>query len=186
MEHNPDNILNLQHIDKARLEILSNRYKTERRIDLVVTYVYGKTGLGKSRNILDEHGDENTYRCTDYKHPFDTYSGENVLVLEEFRSDIPIGNILNYLDIYPIQLPARYNNKQACYHYVYIVSNWKLEEQYHNIKIEQPETYQAFLRRIKKVRIYKDFGVYEEYDTMEYLHGFHKADKSEIPFKESE
>lgn len=99
LEINPDNILNLQHIDKARLEILYARYKSERRINLLVTYVYGKTGFGKSREILDSHGDENVYRVTDYKHPFDTYSGEDVLVLEEFRSDLPIGNMLNYLDI---------------------------------------------------------------------------------------
>ena len=182
LEINPDNILNLQYIDKARLEILSNRYKSERRVHLMVVYVYGLTGLGKSRNILDEHGDENVYRCTDYKHPFDTYSGEDVLVLEEFRSDFPIGNLLNYLDIYPVQLPARYNNRQACYNYVYIVSNWRLEDQYHNVKIEQPETYQAFLRRIKKVRIYTAFNTYQEYDIQEYLYGFRKIEEKEHPF----
>lgn len=184
LEQNPDNILNLQHIDKARLEILSNRYKSERRLDLMVIYVYGKTGYGKSRSILDEHGDENVYRVTDYKHPFDTYRCENVLALEEYREQLPIGNILNYLDIYPIQLPARYNNRQACYHYVYIVSNWRLEEQYKDIKREYPETYEAFLRRIKKVRIYKEVGVYEDYDTQEYLYGFKKIDDGGTPFDE--
>lgn len=184
LEINPDNIFNLQHIDKARLEILYNRYKSERRLNLLVTYVYGKTGYGKSRDILDAHGDTNVYRVTDYKHPFDTYSGEDVLVLEEFRSDLPIGHILNYLDIYPLQLPARYNNRQACYHFVYIVSNWQLEDQYHNIRIEHPETYQAFLRRIKKVRVYTEPGRYQEYDTNDYLHGFRQVPDSENPFFE--
>lgn len=186
LEMNPDNILNLQHIDKARLEILSNRYRAERRTDLLVTYVQGMTGLGKSRLILDEHGDENVYRVTDYKHPFDSYAGEDVIVLEEFRSDFTIGNILNYLDIYPIQLPARYNNRQACYNFVYIVSNWRLEDQYHNIKIEQPETYQAFLRRIKKVRVYTAPNTYEEYDTWEYLYGFRRIGDKEHPFQQEE
>ena len=51
LEHNPDNILNLQHIDRARLEILSTRYKSERRTNLLVIYVYGKTGVGTSRDI---------------------------------------------------------------------------------------------------------------------------------------
>ena len=172
LEMNPDNIFHLQHIDKARLEILNDRYKTERRTNISIIYVQGHTGYGKSREILDTHGDQNVYRVTDYKHPFDTYSGEDVLVFEEFRSDLPIGNMLNYLDIYPIQLPARYNNRQACYNHVYIVSNWRLEEQYSNVKTEQPETYQAFLRRIKKVRVYTDFGKYQEYDTKDYLYGF--------------
>lgn len=185
LEINPDNILNLQHIDKARLEILYARYKSERRINLLVTYVYGKTGFGKSRDILDFHSDENVYRITDYKHPFDTYSGEDVLVLEEFRSDLPIGNMLNYLDIYPLQLPARYNNRQACYNFVYIVSNWQLEDQYHNVRTEQKETYLAFLRRIKRVRVYMAPGEYQEFDTRDYLNGFHPVPDSENPFPEN-
>lgn len=169
LEINPDNILNLQQIDKARLEILYTRYKGERRTDICVTYVSGSTGLGKSRDILDMHMDENVYRVTDYKHPFDSYSGEDVIVFEEFRSDLLIGSMLNYLDIYPIQLPARYNNKQACYHYVYIVSNWKLEDQYKNVMLEQPETYKAFLRRIHNVRLYKKLGKYMNYSINEYM-----------------
>ncbi len=182
LEVNPDNLLNLQHIDKARLEILSNRYKAERRTNLIVTYVSGSTGYGKSRNILDNHGDSNVYRITDYKHPFDTYSGEDVLVFEEFRNDLPIGNMLNYLDIYPLQLPARYNNRQACYNFVYIVSNWKLEDQYHNIRLEQPETYKALMRRIHKVRVYESPGEWQEYDTENYLYGFRYTDREDTPF----
>lgn len=182
LEANPDNILNLQHIDKARLEILGNRYKAERRTGLIVTYVSGNTGFGKSRYILDSHGDSNVYRVTDYKHPFDTYSGEDVLVFEEFRSDLVIGNMLNYLDIYPIQLPARYNNRQACYNFVYIVSNWKLEDQYHNIRLEQEATWAAFIRRIHKVRIYTAPGEWQEYETAEYLNGFHPAGQEGTPF----
>ena len=182
LEINPDNLLNLQHIDKARLEILSSRYKAERRMNLLVTYVSGATGFGKSRYILDNHGDPNVYRVTDYKHPFGTYSGEDVIVFEEFRSDLPIGNMLNYLDIYPLQLPARYNNRQACYNFVYIVSNWKLDDQYHNIRLEQTETWNALIRRIHKVRIYTAPGEWQEYDTTDYLHGFQPVDRADTPF----
>lgn len=181
LEINPDNLLNLQHIDKARLEILSSRYKSERR-NLHVTYVSGKTGFGKSRYILDNHGDSNVYRVTDYKHPFDSYAGEDVLVLEEYRSDFSIGSLLNYLDIYPLQLPARYNNRQACYNFVYIVSNWKLDDQYHNIRLEQEDTWNAFIRRIHKVRIYTAPGEWQEYNTIDYLHGFQAVDKADTPF----
>jgi hypothetical protein len=182
LEINPDNLLNLQHMDKARLEILFDRYKSERRTELLCIYVSGSTGFGKSRQILDSHGDSNVYRVTDYKHPFDTYSGEDVLVFEEFRSELPIGNMLNYLDIYPLQLPARYNNRQACYNFVYIVSNWNLEDQYHNIHLEQPETWNAFIRRVHKVRVYTSTGLWQEYDTLDYLHGFRPVKEAEIPF----
>lgn len=182
LEINPDNLLNLQQIDKARLEILSDKYRAERRINLIVTYVSGATGCGKSRYILDSHGDINVYRVTDYRHPFDTYLGEDVIVFEEYRSDFTIGSMLNYLDIYPLQLPARYNNRQACYNFVYIVSNWKLEEQYQNIQTEQKDTWAAFLRRIHRVRIYSAFEEWQEYDTNEYLYGFQPSGKADTPF----
>ena len=73
---------------------------------------------------------------------------------------------------------------QNCFSYIDIVSNWKLEEQYKDIKREYPETYEAFLRRIKKVRVYKDSGVYEDYDTQEYLYGFKKISGGGTPFDE--
>ena len=90
--------------------------------------------------------------------------------------------MLNYLDIYPLQLPARYNNRQACYNFVYLVSNWKLEDQYHNISSEQPATWKAFIRRIHKIRIYTSPGIWTEFNTNDYLNGFRPADINEVPF----
>ncbi len=56
--------------------------------------------------------------------------------------------MLNYLDGYPVELPCRYANKQACYTKVYILSNIPFEQQYPNIQAEQPETWLALKRRI--------------------------------------
>ncbi len=38
--------------------------------------------MEKSRHILDSHGDINVFRVTDYRHPFDTYSGRTSLFLK--------------------------------------------------------------------------------------------------------
>ena len=169
LEEDPRNIFRLASINQARLDILTARYQTQRRLDLKVIYVQGKTGLGKSRMVLDEFGDEAVYRVTDYTHPFDTYTGQPVMVFEEFRQDIPIGLMLNYLDVYPLQLPARYSNKVACYKHVYLVSNWHLEEQYQNEAQKSPDTYKAFLRRIHTVRVFSDFMKWEDYAVDRYL-----------------
>ena len=56
--------------------------------------------------------------------------------------------MLNYLDGYPLTLPARYSDKIACFDTVFIISNIPLSDQYKNIQTEQPETFNAFLRRI--------------------------------------
>lgn len=72
-------------------------------------------------------------------------------MLEEFHSQIPISAMLNYLDIYPLTLPARYTDRTACYTKVFITSNIPLEEQYRDIQRVQMETWRAFLRRITNV-----------------------------------
>ena len=129
------------------------QFKNARRLNLEVTYIYGKTGTGKTRFVLDKYGDENVFRMTRYgkredEERFDGYTGQSIIVFEEFRSHISISNMLNYLDIYGVSLPARYGDKTACYDKVFIISNWQLNEQYKNIQTEHPETFKAFLRRI--------------------------------------
>ena len=70
--------------------------------------------------------------------------------------------MLNYLDIYPLSLPARYNDRTACYTKVYITSNIPLEKQFMDVQRRRPETWKAFLRRIHRVYEYTaDGGIYE-------------------------
>ena len=59
--------------------------------------------------------------------------------------------MLNYLDVYPLHLPAQYSDRMACYTTVYITSNLPLEEQYRSAQEYKPETWRAFLRRIHNV-----------------------------------
>lgn len=113
--------------------------------------MWGAPGVGKTRSVMDKYGYENVYRVTNYDHPFDEYRGQDVMMFEEFRSGFKIGDLLNYLDIYPLSLPSRYNNKVACYTKVYILSNIPLEQQYSEIQREQPATWAALLRRIHHV-----------------------------------
>lgn len=142
-------------IDRVRTMLLTERFKNDIRLDMQVTYIFGETGAGKTRGILETHGTSNIYRICDYEHPFDGYSCQPVLVMDEFRSQLKISNLLQYLDIYPIELPARYSNKFACYSSVYLISNWDLKKQYWMNQAEDKETWNAFLRRIHSVKEYR-------------------------------
>jgi Putative viral replication protein. len=187
----------IKHVDKIaklRHTYLVDKFKEERRLNLKVHYITGKTGTGKSRDILDEYGDRNVYRVTDYEHPFDSYIFEHVLVLEEYRSSLRLSDALNYLDIYPCILPARYSPKVACYDTVYVVSNWEFEQQYADIQRE-PERktdYEAWIRRFNGfVKEYYDVGKYKQYNSMqEYLHRHEEfysiPEGTKIPFDEEE
>lgn len=166
---NNDYILQIDKLDKVRTMYLQEKFKGTRRLDLEVTYVFGRTGGGKTRDILDGYGDENVYRVTDYKHPFDGYSTEPVIVFEEFRNSLTLKDMLNYLDIYPIQLSARYANKYACYTKVFICTNWPLEKQYEFEQETDEESWKALLRRIHKVKEYIDNDIIVYDSVSDYL-----------------
>lgn len=151
---NQDYILQIDKIDKVRTTILTERYKETVRLDLEVIYVQGATGTGKTRGVLEKHGYANVYRVTDYLHPFDSYNCQPVICFDEFRSSLKLKEMLMYCDIYPIELPARFVNKYACYNRIYLVSNWPLEKQFSEIQKDDTESWQAFLRRIHKVILY--------------------------------
>ena len=179
----------LDKIDRARQLLVEEEYKNTWR-DLTVTYIFGMTETGKTRSIMEKFGYSNVFRITDYDHPFDSYKNNSVIIFEEFRSSIKIQNMLNYLDGYPCELPARYNNKTACYLDVYIITNIFLEQQYVNIQVESPETWKAFLRRIHKVIWYQDKDTIITYDSVnEYLernNQFYSLTKEEqecLPFE---
>ena len=137
----------LNYIEQARQTLLEERYKNEWRT-MEVTYIWGESGAGKTRSVMEAYGYSNVYRVTDYTHPFDSYKGQDVIIFEEFRSGLTIADMLNYLDGYPVELPCRYSNKVACYTKVFIITNIPLELQYPNVQADSPGTWSAFLRRI--------------------------------------
>ena len=144
-------LLHSKAITAIRQDILrETKGKTFRKLE--VTYIYGSTGVGKTRYVMEKHGYDNVYQVTSYgTGQFDGYMGEDVIVFDEFRSSIPIAQMLTFLDGYPLWLPCRYNNKTALYTKVYIISNIPLSAQYPNVQLDEPKTYDAFLRRINEV-----------------------------------
>lgn len=161
IDDTPEFAFRIRDIDVLRQTLLSEKYITENR-ELAVSYIFGASGTGKTRSIYQEHDAKEICRITNYRIgkgiSFDGYWGQDVLVFEEFNSQIAIEDMLNYLDIYPLYLPARYNDKVACYTKVYITSNLPLSEQYKDVQIYRPETWKAFLRRIHRIIEYREDG----------------------------
>lgn len=166
LAQNQDYILQIDKLAKLRTLLLTEKYKEKVRLDLEVIYISGATGTGKTRYVLETHGYSNVYRVTDYDHPFDGYACQPVICFDEYRSSLRLKDMLCYMDIYPIELPARYANKYACYKKVYIVSNWSLEKQYSDLQKDDEESWQAFLRRIHKVHVYDKTGNIKVYDSV--------------------
>lgn len=154
----------LDKIESVRQTINSEKFRDTWR-DIECTYIWGETGTGKTRNVMEKYGYRNVYRVTDYKNPFDGYKGQDVIVFEEFRSSLYIQEMLKLIDGYPLELPCRYNNKVACYTKVFIISNIPLLQQYCNVQMHENESFRAFLRRINWVEHY--VGGTVEYSTID-------------------
>lgn len=182
MEQIPDVMFQLDKIEIVRQTIRDEEF-SERWRDLEVTYIYGDTGTGKTRYVMEKYGYRNVYRVTDYRHPFDSYMGQDVILFEEFRSSLPLGDMLKYLDGYPVVLPCRYANRQACFTKVYIGTNVSIDAQYPDSQRECMEDFLAFLRRISIVKHYSNKGV-QTYDIQLRKDGFRVVTEGEvIPFE---
>lgn len=166
----PSAMMNIEKVERTRSMFRDKEFANSWR-NLEVTYVFGKTGAGKTRSVMDKHGYANCYRVTDYKHPFDTYDGQDVLIFEEFRGSLKHGDMLNYLDGYPLLLPCRYFNRQACFTKVFIITNIPPDDQYTNV---DRESRNAFFRRITKVMHYQDGGRISEYASVQAYLDRHK------------
>lgn len=161
IKDNPTFALKMRDVEALRQMITSEQKGyVFRKVE--TWYLWGKSGSGKTRSIYEQNDIHSIYRITNYRNNqvlFDGYDGEENLVFEEFHSNIPIGDLLNYLDMYPLKLPARYQDRQAMYTRVYITSNIPLDQQYREVQRNMPEVWNAFLRRITKCLEFKGNGV---------------------------
>lgn len=117
--------------------------------DVKVTYCWGPTGTGKTRHVMDMFEEKwRVHRVSNYKNPFDGYRGQDVILFEEFRSSLPIEQMLIYLDGYTPLLPCRYADKVGTFTQIMFATNIPFDEQYRSIQENHPETYAAFVRRV--------------------------------------
>lgn len=166
LESHPKQLMKANNIDAARQTFLAKKYKTVYR-NVIVTYIYAPAGVDKTRRIYEEFPADEICRITAYDRRgmrFDAYHGENVLVFEEYEEQIPITDMLCYLDGYPLMLPARYSDRVACYTKVFITSRIMPRIQYSDDIKFSKSNYRAFQGRIDYLEIVNYDGSFERYD----------------------
>lgn len=91
------NINIIKNIDELRLNKLHQQYVAKNRYEnKKIIWIYGKSGVGKSRlskeigqNFIDynkKESNQSIYMTQSNRDPFQNYTSENVIILEEFRS----------------------------------------------------------------------------------------------------
>jgi hypothetical protein len=177
LEHNPGYMTRLTDIERTRLTVKEEEFKEVFR-ELEVTYIWGATRLGKTRYVMEKHGYANVFRVNDYsRDPFQGYRSHDVLCFDEFvgqdinRGVMNISDMNDYMDGYPIVLPCRYSNKQACYTKVYVISNIDLWYQFRDVRVHDFSRWEAFVARFNKVIKFNDDGTRTETDPIMYRMG---------------
>lgn len=134
---------NIGFVEKIWTAQKAKRWSSEQR-EVEVTYLWGPTGVGKTRSVREAVPPEKLYSAVlSGRDPFGKYAFEPVLLLDEFRGDYPLPELLQLLDRYPVQLDRRYENSWAAWKKIYICSNWPLESLYR----DAPAADRAALRR---------------------------------------
>ena len=132
-------------IEQAVMAKKFEGYKTADR-EVEVHYIWGASRLGKSYSILhipdpsDDADDDDVPRYLPVYEPevvgdslrWDGYDGEDIILLDEFDGSIRLGLLNRLLEGYHnTRISARFHNGLACYHTVFIVSNYAPESFYH-------------------------------------------------------
>jgi hypothetical protein len=114
--------------------------------------------------ITKHFGYENVHRITDLENPWDSYHSQDIVIFEEFRQSFPLRDMLAWLEGHPVELPARYFNRQAAYTKVFIISNWPWVEQYATQREHIPIDYEALISRIQhNIEFVKDESKTDDY-----------------------
>lgn len=114
-----------------------------------VTVLYGKTGTGKSytaRQMLKDY-----YVWTPARGQwFDGYTGQNEVIFEEFRGQLPLGMLLLLLDRY--ECPVQYKGGMTEFSALKIVITSPCHPRHWYEKCENEEVLEQLMRRITLCR----------------------------------
>lgn len=84
--------------------------------------LWGESGVGKSHRCHVCYPD--LYPVSTGRSPWDSYSGQNTILFDEFNPENwPLTELNRYLDKWPLELNCRYANKMAEWELVLICSN---------------------------------------------------------------
>jgi hypothetical protein len=126
-----------------------------------VIILWGDAGTGKTRYVYDTHGYDEVY---DVPRPnggsvwFDGYTGQEVVLLDDFYGWIPLHLLLKLGDRYPLQVPTKGSHTEFSAKYLYITSNKPYEEWYKwaDFGLSLKE---AFERRIDKIEHFTNISL---------------------------
>lgn len=103
--------------------------------DIEVNILTGESGTGKTSYIMEKYGSENVYSLEQSNGDtvwFNGYSGQKILLIDDFYGWIKYSYMLRLLDGYKMRLEVKGGFTYSNWDKIYITSNARCEEWYKN------------------------------------------------------
>lgn len=113
--------------------------------------LYGDAGTGKTKYVYDKFDANDVYRLRRSNNGtlwFDGYTGQKVLLIDEFYGWITWSDLLEFTDGYKLKLDVKGGFTYKAWDYVYITSNKAPENWYKDFNCMEKN---EFKRRINKI-----------------------------------
>lgn len=129
----------------ATAQRLAAQYAKPEALKKIVKVFYGATGTGKTKLAWSEAG-EAAYPKDPRSKFWYGYSGQENVIIDEFRGGIDISHILRWLDEYPTIVEVKNSSRVLKVTSVWITSNLHPRLWYPDL---DPDTLSALLRRLQ-------------------------------------
>lgn len=165
IEEYPEKAMQIKNIKAIRAEYVCEKNKSQKRNvnSIVITAPKSYDSLGL---VFKEHNLADVCRITNYGKgkgiSFDTYTGQAVIVFDNYDEQIPLEDLVTYMEDYPVTLPARYEDRTAAYEYIYILTEKDVSDLYRSVSIRNSGLVKRFISLIDKVVIVDEYGVIVE------------------------
>ena len=134
-----------------KIEDIMNRKKF-RTTMTTCTWYYGKTDTGKSHKAYENFNPETHYNWKDDKGWWEGYKQQDIVIINEFRGEIPYRNLLKLIDKHPYEVirrnrePIPFTSK-----HIIITSSLPPQEIFHNLA--ENDSLEQLFRRIQIIEL---------------------------------
>jgi len=159
-------LVHLRHIQSCRMI-----FKPTRTEELRVVIFYGEPGTGKTRAFWDLYPDGWSVPVSRQTGWFSNYQQERSVLLDDYSGGIPLTNLLQVLDRYPISLESKGSHVWWCPDVIVITCNvhpWG----WYDYSTRQ-SSYPALQRRVNRVVLFTGEETENQiYSTHDEIHTF--------------
>ena len=161
---------------------LAEAFAVPREEPPFVCLIFGRPGVGKTRYVVDEFGQEDAF----FKEPgtrwWDGYDGHQTACLDDFvgRESIQLSNLLRWLDRYSVNVEVKGNFKLLVAKRIYVTTNIHPLDWYDYSR--RHESYFALVRRFHQVMVKPSTGDgLVTQDKVEFFRGRQFVEKEDGP-----